>query len=191
MNRWKIATVALAVVAATGWTMTPATSHVAGWAHNWSQHIKPRADKRYYTKAASNTRYAARTVKPGQKLSGVWSVAGGSGQILATAIEFRVPMSGTATAVWAPNDTTHCPGAGQAAAGFLCVYPSWTNAATFSFFVDPGSSLVAPTVRPQGAAMHFTGSSDSANARGTWTLAPSATARVPAAPRRAPSASGR
>ena len=64
MNRWKIATVACALVAAMGWTVTPASSHVAGWAHNWSEHIKPRTDQRYYTKAASNARYAPASVKP-------------------------------------------------------------------------------------------------------------------------------
>jgi len=36
---------------------SPATSHVAGWTHNWVQHIRPKADARYYTKANANARY--------------------------------------------------------------------------------------------------------------------------------------
>jgi len=192
MNRWKIATVACALVAAMGWTVTPASSHVASWAHNWSEHIKPRTDQRYYTKAASNARYAPASVKPGQTLSGVWTVGGGAGQTIATAITFPRPMVGTATAVWAPNDATHCPGAGQAAAGYLCVYPTWTNGITFSVFTDPESSLVSPTVRRNGASIYFSGTADSANARGTWTVAPApASARVPATPRTKAPALGR
>ena len=189
MNRWKIATVALAVVAATGWTMTPASSHVAGWAHNWSAHIKPRADMRYYTKAASNARYGPKSVKPGQKASGIWAVAGGASQYASTTLNFPVPMSGQATAVWGPNDTTNCPGVGQAAAGYLCVYPSWTNAMNFNTFLDTG---LGSTVTPYGTAIVFNATADSGNARGSWTLSPApATARVPATPRPKAPALGR
>jgi len=39
---------------------SPATSHVASWTHNWVQHIRPKADVRYYTKANSNARYFTR-----------------------------------------------------------------------------------------------------------------------------------
>src|SRR5688572_19907018 len=40
---------------------SPATSHVAGWTHNWVQHIRPKADARYYTKANANARYFTKT----------------------------------------------------------------------------------------------------------------------------------
>jgi hypothetical protein len=57
-RRWRTAAV-LAVGIAIGTVMvaTPAGSHVAGWKHNWNRHIKPRADARYYTKAAAEARY--------------------------------------------------------------------------------------------------------------------------------------
>lgn len=35
--------------------VTPSVAHVASWAHNWKEHIKPRADKRYYTKARAKS----------------------------------------------------------------------------------------------------------------------------------------
>jgi hypothetical protein len=47
-RRWKLVGL-LAFGMAIGVTMTatPAVSHVAGWAHNWNEHIKPKADARY------------------------------------------------------------------------------------------------------------------------------------------------
>jgi hypothetical protein len=36
---------------------TPAGARVAGWAHNWTEHIRPRTDARYYTKHQANKRY--------------------------------------------------------------------------------------------------------------------------------------
>ena len=47
-RRWKLVGL-LAFGMAIGVTMsaTPAVSHVSGWAHNWNEHIKPKADARY------------------------------------------------------------------------------------------------------------------------------------------------
>jgi hypothetical protein len=55
---WKV--VALAAASMTVGTVmvgTPAGARVAGWAHNWTEHIRPRTDARYYTKTQANTRY--------------------------------------------------------------------------------------------------------------------------------------
>ena len=50
---------------------SPATSHVAGWTHNWVQHIRPKADVRYYTKAQANARYVARGDVDGSRVTAV------------------------------------------------------------------------------------------------------------------------
>ena len=102
MNRWKIATVACALVAATGWTITPASSHVASWAHNWSEHIKPRADKRYATKV----------VDPGRTVSGTWATSAPSGNYGMVTVDFNGRMAGPVTPVYAATTSTSCPGAG-------------------------------------------------------------------------------
>jgi len=55
---WKV--VALAATSMTVGTVmvgTPAGAHVTGWAHNWTEHIRPRTDARYYTKTQANKRY--------------------------------------------------------------------------------------------------------------------------------------
>jgi hypothetical protein len=37
--------------------IAPGVAHVAGWDHNWKQHIRPRTDARYYKKTQSNNRF--------------------------------------------------------------------------------------------------------------------------------------
>jgi hypothetical protein len=55
---WKVvALVATSMTVGTVMVGTPAGAHVAGWAHNWTEHIRPRADARYYTKTHANKRY--------------------------------------------------------------------------------------------------------------------------------------
>jgi hypothetical protein len=47
-RRWKlVGLLALGMAIGVTMTATPAVSHVAGWAHNWNEHIKPKADARY------------------------------------------------------------------------------------------------------------------------------------------------
>lgn len=55
---WKIvALVATSMTVGTVMVGTPAGAHVSGWAHNWSAHIRPRTDARYYTKTHADKRY--------------------------------------------------------------------------------------------------------------------------------------
>jgi hypothetical protein len=55
---WKVvALVATSMTVGTVMVGTPAGAHVAGWAHNWTEHIRPRTDARYYTKTQANKRY--------------------------------------------------------------------------------------------------------------------------------------
>jgi hypothetical protein len=50
---------------------SPATSHVADWTHNWVQHIRPKADARYYTKTQADTRYLSRSNVAGSRVTAV------------------------------------------------------------------------------------------------------------------------
>jgi hypothetical protein len=55
---WKVvALVATSMTVGTVMVGTPAGARVAGWAHNWTEHIRPRTDARYYTKTQANHRY--------------------------------------------------------------------------------------------------------------------------------------
>jgi hypothetical protein len=180
-QRWKIATIVLAVVAALGWATTPATGHVAGWAHDWQTHIKPRTDQRYFTKAESDARYR-RKMAPGRVVSGFWAVGAGNGVYGIAPITFPGKLSGTVTPVYADTRSRRCPGAGQAAPGYLCVYPRWSFSMTFSAFLDPGSRHYG--VGKRGTALSMSSSTRQGNARGTWTLhVPRADAHRPVAPR--------
>ena len=166
-RRWKIATIVLAVVAALGWASTPATGHVADWAHNWSAHIKPRTDQRYYTKAESDARYRRKLV-PGRTASGIWAVGGGNGAFGVATIVFPGTVEETITPVYARRTSRRCPGAGKAAPGYLCVYPRWNFSMTFSAFLNPGSRHYG--VGRRGTALSLSSSTAQGNARGTWTL---------------------
>jgi hypothetical protein len=50
---------------------SPATSHVADWTHNWVQHIRPKADARYYTKTQADVRYLSRSNVAGSRVTAV------------------------------------------------------------------------------------------------------------------------
>jgi Sec-independent protein secretion pathway component TatC len=38
--------------------IAPAVAHIGSWTHNWTVHIKPKTDARYYTKTATANRLA-------------------------------------------------------------------------------------------------------------------------------------
>jgi hypothetical protein len=69
VRRWRIiALLATGIAIGVVMAATPATGHISGWAHNWTQHIKPKTDARYYTKQQSNNRF--RDHVPGGPLAG-------------------------------------------------------------------------------------------------------------------------
>lgn len=68
-KRWRIiALLATGIAIGVVMVATPATGHISGWTHNWTQHIKPKTDARYYTKQQSNDRF--RNHIPGGPLAG-------------------------------------------------------------------------------------------------------------------------
>ena len=65
--------------------------------------------------------------------------------------------------------STHCPGAGQANAGFLCFYEGWSFGMTFTGVADPASINAPPQpANPLGAALYFSSTVIQSNVRGTW-----------------------
>jgi hypothetical protein len=200
-NRWKIATIIAAIVAAMGWASAPASSHVAGWAHNWTEHIKPRADARYYPKAASDLRYFTRTaaddryytkaqsesryaksfVPFGGTISGVWSVSAPSGSLGLASITFHPKLPTTVTPHFLPDGftgTAECPGFREATPGHLCVYEGDSFNMTFDNFRSPTSGAIG-AVLLEGTVLTMTSAHAQGNARGTWTVrAPLTSARV-------------
>src|SRR5262245_52196826 len=98
-------------------TSTPAMSHVAGWLHNWTQHIRPRADQRYLR--------VSTTLKPGQSLTGVYSAWGSPSGYMGTDINYRIPLAQALPAedvhfiAEGVPTTAECPSVGHAAQGHL------------------------------------------------------------------------
>lgn len=199
-NRWKIATLIAVIVAAFGWASAPASSHVGGWAHNWTEHIKPRTDARYFTKAASDGRYWTKTASDeryytkaqtesryaktfvpwGGTVSGVWSVSAPNGSLGLASITFHPKLPTTVEAHFLPDGfvgTAECPGFREAAPGHLCVYEGDNYNMTFNNFRTPTSGGFG--VLLEGTVMTMTSAHAQGNARGTWTVtAPFTSARV-------------
>lgn len=179
-RHWKIITLAAVLMAAFTLTMTPASSHVAGWAHNWKQHIKPKTDQRYYTKAASSKLFSHSKLAPGRTESGVFGAGAPDGNWAVTTIEFDSAVASSVTTVYASPTTANCPGVGQAAAGYLCLYPAWNYNMTYNH------SLAMPGATDQGRVLYFMSSAAQGNVRGSWTVrAPLASTRVAPQPRQA------
>lgn len=174
----KLAVVLAAALAVSGWTLLPASSHVADWTHNWTQHIRPKTDARYYTKAQTDFRYERKTLPLGATLSGVFSAAGPAGSFGLGTIEFDQTLPAAPTPQYAAAFTAECPGPGQAAAGYLCIYPGWNFSMTFSNFRDPGSAGVGVTRK--GTILYFDSSHAQGNVRGTWTVRAHTTLPAPA-----------
>ena len=76
-RRWKlVALLALGMVIGIALTATPAASHVASWAHNWKQHVKPKADKRYQQRLWAVVEDDS-TLARGKRVTGVSEVGEG------------------------------------------------------------------------------------------------------------------
>jgi hypothetical protein len=62
--------------------------------------------------------------------------------------------------------TTQCPGAGQAAGGYMCIYQSFNEGMTFESFTStmPGSTFAGPV----SGVMTWRSSQFNGLLRGTW-----------------------
>jgi hypothetical protein len=76
-RRWKlVALLATGMAIGVVMTGTPAGAHVAGWAHNWKQHIKPKTDARYPLKMWAVVRDDS-TLARGKRVTSVIEVSVG------------------------------------------------------------------------------------------------------------------
>lgn len=122
-RRWKVVAL-LAAGIAVGVVMvgTPAGAHVSGWTHNWNQHIKPKADKRYLPGGA---------ITGGRTLRGTFSIDGtatAAGQQGSDSISFGWTLASAPVPHFIAAGTSppaDCPGTvanPKARKGHLCVY---------------------------------------------------------------------
>jgi hypothetical protein len=123
--------VALAVVAAFFGAAiviaAPAGAHVADWGHNWTEHIRPKTDARYYTKTQADSRYVAKA----STLRGAYYVSGEAAAIdgyATTEISFGITFPTAPTSHFIPagqpvpagcSGTVSAPGAAH---GHLCIF---------------------------------------------------------------------
>jgi len=168
-RRWKaVALISTGIMIGVVLVGSPAGAHVSSWAHNWTAHIKPRADARYDTK----------TLGRGKALTGFYSAWGTGGGFSSDAINFRQSLPAeiaTGNTHFVPVGTTplppQCPGVGRAAAGHLCVYEQNAGARTFGSIFMPGKPGGPFGVQKRGFGIYFatTGTGESYS-YGTWTV---------------------
>jgi hypothetical protein len=120
--------------------------------------------------------YAPAVLHSGQSESGVYALATGtsSGANLFEGFAFPRPLTAAldgSHVAWLNGTTTiYCPGAGQAAAGWLCVYSST------AFNVTPDSGHAVSTHDGQGGAdkygflLAFDATASNAYSYGSWTV---------------------
>ena len=163
-RRWKVVAL-LAAGIAIGVIMigTPATAHVGGTVNHLWNHLKPKADDRYVKQAGA--------LPPGKTLRGVYSAWGnGSGGYIGDAVTYRSPLPAdldSAHVVFIPAGgatTANCPGAGQAAAGYLCVYERGSGGATLGQIYRSAFPGGGEGSSMSGFGIYFTTS----NATGNW-----------------------
>lgn len=154
-------------------TSTPAVSHVSGWLHNWTQHIRPRADARYLQVSTK--------LKPGQKLTGVYS-AWGNGGYIGDAVTYRVPLAADIASsnvhYISGAPTTECPGPGQALAGHLCVYEMGAGNVSFGQVYRSGNPGGGEGSSKEGFGIYFD-ATGAAWSYGEWAVRPPAATSQP------------
>ncbi len=169
-RRWRLV-VLLAAGIAIGVVMaaTPAAGHVAGWAHNWKQHIRPKADARYLPGGnlprgrTMRGSYVIRDLAPAASLSAA-----------NVSFPFTLRSAPTPHLLEAGDPpTASCPGSPsnpQAAVGHLCLYESaFSNIAAYSI-VGPTTG-VPNTASRWGAVLRVTSAgSGSFSTMGTWAV---------------------
>ncbi|HWC07543.1 MAG TPA: hypothetical protein VG458_00695 [Solirubrobacterales bacterium] len=111
-------------------------------------------------------------LQPGQTEAGDFIASAASGLAGTVLVQFwpHLPESLPAghiivMAEGAPG-TVECPGAGQAAAGYMCVYQSFNEGMTFESFIStmPGSTFAGPV----SGVMTWRSSQSNGLLRGTW-----------------------
>jgi hypothetical protein len=115
-----------------------------------------------------------RTLPSGESESGAWATGDStSGEYLA--INFPIPLASGLPAAnlhfMGLSTSAACPGAGQAAAGHLCVYAGpGRNHLTFFFFDDPINGSADSNAAPFGVNMYLYAGASTDTAGGSWTV---------------------
>jgi hypothetical protein len=123
-RRWKaVALLATGMAIGLLTAGSPVGAHVASWTHNWTAHIRPKADARYLP---------GPNLPQGKTIRGVFRIAGndqGTGTDLGAAqISFGWTLKSAPTAHFVlagaapPAQCPGTPSSPQAAPGHLCVY---------------------------------------------------------------------
>lgn len=110
-------------------------------------------------------------LQPGQTEAGDYIAAAANGQAGTVLVQFwpHLPESlpeGHIIVVAEGGATVQCPGAGQAAAGYMCVYQSFNEGMTFESFIStmPGSIYAGPV----SGVMTWRSNQSNGLLRGTW-----------------------
>lgn len=124
--------------------ITPAVAHVAGWTHNWKNHIKPKTDARYYTKAQSNSRFLpSGTMPAGTTVRGGFSQNAPSGSFAFASYNFAGKFAGNLESHYVsiggtpPAECSGSAAAPTAAAGHLCLYEETATNVNGNCIYDP------------------------------------------------------
>lgn len=163
-----------AMVAAT--FITPAGAHISdSVSHLWDQHVKSLVEQDFYTKQQSNNRYQSkRVLGSGQSQSGAFSAAAGNSTgaagWLGVGITYEQPLA-------APIDNNNivdvrdasapnCPGIGQAAPGYLCLYNTITSGVDPAYMYSEESYVNGRI----GVVIYFPVNGDQPYVGGTYTV---------------------
>jgi hypothetical protein len=151
---------------------TPAGAHVSNWTHNWTKHIRPKADARYLQPTV---------LKPGKTLRGAFAFANdgpAGGDIGTDAISFpvRLPSKPLVRIIdVGATPPPECPGTvalPKAKAGYLCIYVSYASHVGGLSTINPESVFDSqPAAGRMGAWVYS--NSDGAGRQqvtGTWAV---------------------
>jgi hypothetical protein len=191
-RRWKaVALISLGLAGGIVLAGTPAGAHVASWTHNWTNHIRPKADARYYTKTQANARFLpGGNLAPGKTIRGAYLVGGsapGAGTLFVTDISYGWTMRTGLTEHYIQDGEANPAGCAgnedfpRASPGHLCVFEQG------SLNAESREVQQITTGRFGTRVYVFSAGSGQTEIRGTW----AATAPLAAAPRPASAVSSR
>ena len=126
-----------------------------------------------YLDGKSARYFATSKAQPNQTHVGAFGAAG-DGTFLVHAATFPAPLSRSV-----PQSRVHyvrpeagptadCPGVFQARAGHLCIYATWENGASYNGIGRIDTEFLNSGASRHGFTIIWTGSSSSANVRGSW-----------------------
>jgi hypothetical protein len=168
-SRWTIvALLGLGIAVGVALTASPATSHVAGWTHNWNKHVRPKADNRYLPNANLPR---GTTVRGAYVIRDIYAATG----LSATSISFGHTLRSAPTPHFLPagQSTAVCPGtpaSPRAAAGHLCIYEAaFSNIGSYTV-VNPATGLPDTATRWGVVLRVNSGGAGSFSTMGAWAV---------------------